>query len=466
VTSDASGTETTLYVGGLLEKVTSGTTTRWRHYVPTPSGHAIVVSRDTTTGQLNSGNTKYLITDHLGSTDTVLNPDGSLVTSLSFDAFGARRGSDWQSGTAPDWTNIAATSRRGFTFHEQLDAVGLIHMNGRVYDSLLGRFLSVDPIIGDRTDSQSINPYAYVGNRALSATDPSGYCEATCVNVIRIVVATALNFAFGGSGAGPPPAFVLPGQSAQYGGGVCEPGNTTLSCDGSILYAGAPNTSGDNVQSSTPYDRIGVPVDIIFEGKAYTITEEVTAPRTPFATQIQTKLVIRANCSPAVDIEYKAFCDTVYPSFLIEDAILTVTGVYGMGRALLATASDAAVVGSTEAALSGTLVSEGSLAARGAGSAIERGAVSGSQRLQLGNMPANAVRNAPANIGGRNYTGHALDQMQNRGMTPSVVENAISTGATRAGNTAAEIRYFDSANNVSVVLDRASGRVVTVRYGD
>jgi hypothetical protein len=81
-------------------------------------------------------------------------------------------------------------------------------------------------------------------------------------------------------------------------------------------------------------------------------------------------------------------------------------------------------------------------------------------------MPANAVRNAPANIGGRTYTGHALDQMQNRGLTPSVVENAVSTGASRAGNTTAEIRYFDSANNVSVVLDRASGRVVTVRYGD
>lgn len=30
---------------------------------------------------------------------------------------------------------------RGFTGHEHLDGVGLIHMNGRVYDPVLGRFL-------------------------------------------------------------------------------------------------------------------------------------------------------------------------------------------------------------------------------------------------------------------------------------------------------------------------------------
>ena len=56
-----------------------------------------------------------------------------------------------------------------------LDNVGLVHMNGRVYDPALGRFLSVDPLLGDLGDSQSINPYAYVGNRPLNATDPTGY---------------------------------------------------------------------------------------------------------------------------------------------------------------------------------------------------------------------------------------------------------------------------------------------------
>lgn len=31
-------------------------------------------------------------------------------------------------------------------------------------------------------------------------------------------------------------------------------------------------------------------------------------------------------------------------------------------------------------------------------------------------------------IGGREYSGHALDRMQGRGLTPSVIENTIATG--------------------------------------
>jgi hypothetical protein len=48
-------------------------------------------------------------------------------------------------------------------------------MNGRVYDYRLGRFLSVDPIISNPANSQSINPYSYIGNNPLSGVDPTGY---------------------------------------------------------------------------------------------------------------------------------------------------------------------------------------------------------------------------------------------------------------------------------------------------
>src|SRR5215469_5029162 len=59
-----------------------------------------------------------------------------------------------------------------------LDNVGLIHMNGRVYDPVLGRFLSVDPVYQFPTNMQSLNPYSYVMNNPLSLTDPSGYDAA------------------------------------------------------------------------------------------------------------------------------------------------------------------------------------------------------------------------------------------------------------------------------------------------
>lgn len=71
--------------------------------------------------------------------------------------------------------------------------------------------------------------------------------------------------------------------------------------------------------------------------------------------------------------------------------------------------------------------------------------------------------NQPTTIGGRDYSGHALDQMQNRGATPSVVENTIKTGTPIPGNTLNEIEYVDTINGVNVVVDAATGRVVTVK---
>lgn len=48
-------------------------------------------------------------------------------------------------------------------------------MNGRVYDPVIGRFLSADPFIQSPDDLQSLNRYSYVNNNPLSYTDPSGF---------------------------------------------------------------------------------------------------------------------------------------------------------------------------------------------------------------------------------------------------------------------------------------------------
>uniref|UniRef100_UPI001C46D57F RHS repeat domain-containing protein n=1 Tax=Alteromonas lipotrueiana TaxID=2803815 RepID=UPI001C46D57F len=76
-------------------------------------------------------------------------------------------------------------TRKGFTDHEHLDEVELIHMNGRVYDYNLGRFLSVDPFIQGVGNSQGINPYSYVMNNPLGYTDPTGYTAEKEVEVKR-----------------------------------------------------------------------------------------------------------------------------------------------------------------------------------------------------------------------------------------------------------------------------------------
>ena len=106
---------------------------------------------------IGTADTYYLTHDHLGSTDKVLDAAGGVVTvEESFTALGARRGSDWQGTPTPaELAAIAATTRDGFTGHDMLDSVGLIHMRGRVYDPVIGRFLSVDPLVRDVTAAQS-----------------------------------------------------------------------------------------------------------------------------------------------------------------------------------------------------------------------------------------------------------------------------------------------------------------------
>jgi len=255
VASYQNGTETTHYVGSLLEKESTTSTglTYWRHYVPTPGGSTVVISRNSN----GTSSTAYVVPDHLGSSDTLLNETGATVAKESFGAFGNRRGSDWSSATAPDWLGIANTTRQGFTGHEMLDNVGLVHMNGRVYDPALGRFLSADPLIGDLGDSQSVNPYAYVGNRPLNAADPTGYLVdgGLSIYVGKFIVDSILSsLAYGllnHGGLPPPPATALPGWSAQNGVGLCGAGTFSPTCGGTVLYAGAPGIGRRGVPTST-----------------------------------------------------------------------------------------------------------------------------------------------------------------------------------------------------------------------
>ncbi len=72
--------------------------------------------------------------------------------------------------------NTTTQTTRAFTGHEQIaELSGLIHMNARVYDSDIGRFLSADTTIQDPHDSQSYNRYSYVRNNPMVFTDPSGH---------------------------------------------------------------------------------------------------------------------------------------------------------------------------------------------------------------------------------------------------------------------------------------------------
>jgi len=151
-----------------MELVTVGASTTLRTYLPQSVG--VVVDSGTPTKQV-----LYFHRDHLGSTTGISNAGGALVESLAYDPWGKRRNLD---GT-PAGPIQPINDRYGYTGHEMLDGIGLVHMKGRVFNPFLGRFTSPDPYLTAWDQTQGFNRYAYVQNRPLTYTDPTGYSGET-----------------------------------------------------------------------------------------------------------------------------------------------------------------------------------------------------------------------------------------------------------------------------------------------
>jgi RHS repeat-associated protein len=113
----------------------------------------------------------YLHRDYQGSIVAISNQSGVVVEKRLFDAWGELlRVQDQQGDILAGLTVLD----RGYTGHEHLQSVGLIHMNGRLYDAKLHRFLQPDNYIQDPYNTQNYNRYGYVLNNPLKYTDPSG----------------------------------------------------------------------------------------------------------------------------------------------------------------------------------------------------------------------------------------------------------------------------------------------------
>ncbi|VVH60096.1 hypothetical protein BAZOLSSOX_691, partial [uncultured Gammaproteobacteria bacterium] len=201
-------TITTQYFGKIYEKIKQNTNTEHKHFIYADGQLiAIHIKTDTTSAAGTSATsntpatpipdkTRYLHYDNLGSIDTITDGQGNIVERMAYTAFGQRRKGDWRASD-PLLPIIPALTNRGFTGHEHIDEMGFIHMNGRVYDPQIGRFLSADPHIQDPYNTQSYNRYSYVINNPLKYTDPTGNFFGIILGFISAVATQAVISAIG-----------------------------------------------------------------------------------------------------------------------------------------------------------------------------------------------------------------------------------------------------------------------------
>ena len=135
--------------------------------------------------------TYYLLNDHLGNIDVVLDEDGNVVERRDYLPYGDER----ITAKKPN----APSTDYGFTGKEKDDETGLNYYGARYYDSTTGRFISHDPLLlridqmsaEERnqflSDPQNLNAYTYAKNNPIKYVDPDGEVAV----LAALIVATA-----------------------------------------------------------------------------------------------------------------------------------------------------------------------------------------------------------------------------------------------------------------------------------
>lgn len=213
------------FIGGLFEEEENHTGDKRKLHYIRAGGEAIAIyTEDEGEG---TQSTHYLLKDHLGSLAAIADKNGTVIERYSYDAWGKRRDAD----TWDDLDGVTDISyARGFTGHEHLELFALVNMNGRMYDPVLGRFLSPDPYTQSPDFTQGLNRYSYVFNNPLSFTDPSGYIT------LGQVVGTALQIGVTAALSATPLAPVAPfigGFVGQFTGSLIDGASVNQA-----LYAG------------------------------------------------------------------------------------------------------------------------------------------------------------------------------------------------------------------------------------
>jgi len=149
--------QTTLYFGELYEK--RGTV----EIVHVFAGNRRVASIR------SDGNDQFYHPNHLGSASVVTGQDGIWRERIEYHPFGTYL-VDEKNSSYPNFPDANYT----FTDQEDDDDIGLYNYGARLYDPVIGRFVSPDRIVQAPENPQSLNRYSYCLNNPLIYTDPSG----------------------------------------------------------------------------------------------------------------------------------------------------------------------------------------------------------------------------------------------------------------------------------------------------
>ncbi len=147
--------QTTSYFGSLLQFDNTGLT----KYIY--AGERLVAQVQPT------GATYWYHADHLGSVRLLTDGTGANAQTYSYDAFGQ---------TINSTGNVS--NPIGYGGHLLDSESGLIYMNARYYDPVLGRFLSADTAQPDQQSPQKLNRYSYASNNPINNVDPTGHDDS------------------------------------------------------------------------------------------------------------------------------------------------------------------------------------------------------------------------------------------------------------------------------------------------
>ena len=204
--------------------------------------HVFAGNRRVATVPVGVGCTRFYHPNHLGSASVVTREDGQWTEKIEYFPFGSYRVRQDNDG---DCLNVHYT----FTDQEDEEELGLYNYGARLYDPLLGKFISPDAIVQAPEDPQTLNRYSYARNNPIVYTDPTGNFFIID-DLVAVLIGTAIGSIIGGTAAAIQGGDILKGMAMGAVSGAFMAAAGPLTYAGDALFAVDTFTTHSIIQAS------------------------------------------------------------------------------------------------------------------------------------------------------------------------------------------------------------------------